>query len=100
MDTNIELVEENAPLCPKCKQSKVRIYPKVAKCTNENCGLVVFRNISEKQLSDKQILDLLTSGKTSIIKGFKSKGGKIFDAGLKFDENLKVTFDFEKKGKK
>ena len=88
-------------LCPKCKSAKVRFYPKVAKCTDQNCGLVVFRNISEKQLSDKQIANLLASGKTSVIKGFKSKSGKAFDASLKFDENFKVLFEFpEKKGKK
>ena len=100
LDTKIEIAEENACLCPKCKKSKVRFYPKVAKCTDANCDLVVFRNKSEKQLTDKQIMDLLTSGKTSVIKGFKSKAGKTFDAALKFDENFKVVFDFEKKGKK
>jgi conjugative transposon TraN protein len=48
----------------------------------------------EKQLSDREITDLLTKGKTGIIKGFKSKAGKIFDAALKFDENYKIVFDF------
>jgi len=44
---------------------------------------------------------LLTNGKTSLIKGFKSKGGKTFDAFLKFDDNYRVIFDFpEKKPKK
>ncbi len=41
-----------------------------------------------------QITDLLTSGKTAIIKGFKSKGGKSFDAALKFDAYYTVVFDF------
>ncbi|KAA6326869.1 hypothetical protein EZS27_024076, partial [termite gut metagenome] len=48
--------------------------------------------------------DLLTKGRTGIIKGFKSKAGKPFDAALKFDENYRVTFDFPErktgKGKK
>jgi DNA topoisomerase-3 len=97
LDTKIEVVGSNAPICPKCQNTRIRFYPKVAKCTDQNCGLVVFRNISEKQLSDKQIIDLLTLGKTSIIKGFKSKSGKMFDAALIFDENFKVVFDFSKK---
>jgi DNA topoisomerase-3 len=81
--------------------SQVRFYPKVAKCTNANCGLVVFRNRSEKELSDKQITELLTKGKTGIIKGFKSKNGKSFDAALKFDDDYQVVFDFcDKKRKK
>ena len=101
LETSISVESENSPICPKCKSSQIRFYPKVAKCADPNCGLVVFRSISEKQLSDKQITDLLTSGKTSVIKGFKSKVGKAFDAGLKFDENYRVVFDFpEKEGKK
>jgi DNA topoisomerase-3 len=66
--------------------------------------LVVFRTVSEKQLSDKQITDLLTNGKTPVIKGFKSKAGKTFEAALKFDDNFRTVFVFaekqEKKGKK
>jgi DNA topoisomerase-3 len=90
--------QEDVP-CPGCKQAKVRFYSKVAKCTDEKCGLVVFRNVSEKQLSDSQITELLTKGKTAVIKGFKSKAGKSFDAALKFDENYRVTFDFTGKKK-
>jgi DNA topoisomerase-3 len=57
--------------------------------------------VSDKQLSDKQITDLLTTGKTGIIKGFKSKSGKPFDAALKFDADFKVGFEFpERKGYK
>jgi DNA topoisomerase-3 len=99
LDTKIAVAEENTCLCPKCKTAQVRFYPKVVKCPDEKCGLVIFRNVSEKQLSDGQITDLLTKGKTPIIKGFKSKSGKSFDAALKFDENYRITFDFDRKGK-
>jgi DNA topoisomerase-3 len=99
LETKIETADSNAPTCPKCKTAKIRIYPKVAKCSNEQCGLVVFRNISEKQLSDSQVTELLCKGKTAVINGFKSKAGKAFAAALKFDENYKVVYDFpEKKG--
>jgi DNA topoisomerase-3 len=97
LETKIAVADENACVCPKCKNANVRIYPKVAKCADANCGLVVFRNVSEKQLSDKQVTDLLAKGKTDIIKGFKSKAGKPFDAALKFDENYRVVFDFPEK---
>ncbi len=86
-------------LCPKCKTAHIRFYPKVAKCSDESCGLVVFRNKSEKELTDKQITELLTKGKTAIIKGFKSKNGKAFDAILKFNENYQVVFDFPERKK-
>jgi DNA topoisomerase-3 len=99
LDTKIEVADSNTPICPKCKKAKIRFYPKVAKCPDESCGLVVFRNVSEKQLSNGQITDLLTKGKTAVIKGFKSKGGKSFDATLKFDENYRMIFDFPEKKK-
>jgi DNA topoisomerase-3 len=72
----------------------------VAKCPDESCGLVIFRSVSEKQLSDHQITELLTKGKTGIVKGFKSKAGKSFDAALKFAADFKVIFDFSDKKKK
>jgi DNA topoisomerase-3 len=97
LETKIAVTDENTCLCPKCKTAQVRFYPKVAKCTDGQCGLVVFRNINEKQLTDKQITDLLTKGKTDIVKGFKSKAGKAFDTALKFDENYRVAFDFHEK---
>jgi DNA topoisomerase-3 len=101
LETKIELADSNAPICPKCKTAKVRFYAKVVKCTDANCGLVVFRTRSEKELTDKQITELLTKGKTAVISGFKSKGGKVFPAVLRFDEKWQVVFDFvEKKGKK
>jgi DNA topoisomerase-3 len=104
LETKITVADENTCLCPKCKTAQIRFNPKVAKCTDENCGLVVFRNISEKQLSDGQITELLTNGKTGVVKNFKSKAGKMFNASLKSDENYRVTFDFAenkaRKGKK
>jgi DNA topoisomerase-3 len=53
-----------------------------------NCGLTVFRPKSERSLSDKQITDLPSKGKTGIIKGFKNRNGKSFDAALKFNADF------------
>jgi DNA topoisomerase-3 len=94
LETKIAVADENSCLCPKCKTAQVRFYSKVAKCTDVDCVLIVFRNRSEKELSDRQITDLLTKGKTGIIKGFKSKNGKSFDAALKFNVDFQVIFDF------
>ncbi len=80
--------------CPKCKDGLVTIYQKVAKCNNESCGLTVFRNKSDKDLTDGQLKDLLTKGRTSIIKGFKSREGKSFDAAIAFDDGYKTAFSF------
>jgi len=84
-------------LCPKCKNGQVTIFQKVAKCNNEECGLTVFRNKSSKDLTDGQIKDLLTNGKTSVIKGFKSKENKPFDAAVVFDAEYKTVFSFPPK---
>lgn len=86
--------------CLKCGTGRILLYPKVAKCDNTDCGLVIFRNKSDKQLTDKQVTELLATRKTAMIKGFKSKAGKPFDASLAFDDQFNVVFVFpEKKGK-
>lgn len=94
-------IASNSPgcTCPKCKRGQLLFFPKVAKCSNMDCNLTVFRSRSDKQLTDKQITTLLTKGKTEVIKGFKSKAGKTFDAALGLDEQYNVTFLFPDKKK-
>lgn len=81
--------------CPKCKSGRVTVYRKVAKCNNGQCGLTVFRSKAGKDLAEGQLKDLLTKGKTGIIKGFKSKEGKPFDAAVAFDAEYKTVFRFD-----
>ena len=86
--------------CPKCNNGRILFYPKVAKCSNVDCTLTIFRNKCDKQLTDKQIIELVTKRKTGLIKGFKGKNGKAFDASLMLDEQFNVAFSFpEKKAK-
>ena len=86
--------------CPKCGNGRILFYPKVAKCSNVDCTLTIFRSKCDKQLTDKQIVELVTKRKTGLIKGFKGKNGKAFDASLVLDEQFNVAFSFpEKKGK-
>ena len=86
--------------CPKCNNGLILFYPKVAKCSNVDCTLTIFRNKCDKQLTDKQIVELVTKRKTGLIKGFKGKNGKAFDASLVLDEQFNVGFSFpEKKAK-
>ena len=80
--------------CPKCRSGRILLYPKVAKCSNVDCGLTVFRGKGEKQLTDSQITDLVTKGKTSLIKGFRSREGKPFDAYLTFDKDFRTVYGF------
>ena len=100
LDVQLSFASGSGCICPKCKTGRILFYPKVAKCSNVDCSVTIFRNKSDKQLTDKQITELVTTGKTGLIKGFKSKNGKVFDASLAFDEQFNVTFVFpEKKGK-
>ena len=81
--------------CPKCGKGSMRFYAKVVKCDNEACALPVFRQVAGKLLSDKEITDLLTEGRTAVLYGFKSKQGKSFDAALAFDEEFRIKFIFD-----
>lgn len=87
-------------LCPKCKNGQVILYPKVAKCNSEACGLTVFRNKSGKNLTDKQMKELLLKGETELIKGFKGKDNKSFDAVITFDSSYNVVFRFNNSQRK
>lgn len=99
LNTTISIASAtDGPVCPKCKQGHVLFFNKIAKCSDVDCSLKVFRNICNKQLTDKQITELVTKGKTSVIKGLQGKSGKTFDAALAFDAQFNVTFSFPDKG--
>lgn len=86
--------------CPKCGQQSVGIYAKVAKCRHETCGFHVFREVCGIHLSEDNIRDLISSGRTPILKGLTSKAGKKFNARLVLGEDYITSFEFEnKKGK-
>ena len=83
--------------CPLCRHASVRIYPKIAKCTDESCGFRIFREVCGKTLSEKDIYALLTKGKTEISKGLAGKSGKKFNAAITLKEDGTTTFDFAHK---
>ena len=86
--------------CPKCGQQSVGIYAKVAKCRHETCGFHVFREVCGIHLSEDNIRDLISSGRTPILKGLTSKAGKKFNARLVLGKDYATSFEFEnKKGK-
>ena len=86
--------------CPKCGQQSVGIYAKVAKCRNEGCDFHVFREICGTLLTEDNIRDLITTGRTPVLNGLTSKAGKKFNARLVLNEKYTTSFVFEnKKGK-
>ena len=86
--------------CPKCGQQSVGIYAKVAKCRHETCGFHVFREVCGILLSEDNIRDLISSGRTPILKGLTSKAGKKFNARLALKDDYTITFEFEQNKKR
>lgn len=82
--------------CPFCKNN-LDSLPKLVKCTDKNCGFIIWKEIASKKLTDNQIKTLITKRETSEIKGFKAKSGKPFDAKLKLNDDKKVNFEFSQK---
>lgn len=100
---SVRLPQEASPgiLCPKCGKGQIRVRPKVARCSNEGCGLLVFRRFLNKELTDQHFGQLFSSGATRLIKGFKGRKGNAFDASLAFDKEYNVTLVFPgKNGRK
>lgn len=80
--------------CPKCKHGTMQFFGKVVRCSNKECGMPVFKQVAGKLLTDADITDLLTKGKTRTLNGFTSKQGKPFSAAIAFDENFNTKFVF------
>lgn len=98
LDTTIIPKEESELfVCPVCGRKTVRIYPKVAKCTQEGCDFKVFRNVCDKMLSDAEVRRLLTDGRTPTLKGLTGKSGKKFNASLVLKHDGTTSFEFKNK---
>ena len=91
-------------VCPLCGGEIVQTpfgygCANYAKDREDSCRFSIGK-MAEKSLTEAQVRELLKNGRTSTIRGFKSKSGKKFDArvALSKDENGKVTglkFDFD-----
>ena len=80
--------------CPKCGTGTMQFYGKVVRCDNPDCALPVFRQMAGRTLTDTEMNDLLTQGKTAVLNGFKSKQGKPFSAMVTFDADFNTKFVF------
>lgn len=83
--------------CPNCGKEIV-VRPKLCACTG--CEFKIFKTLSGKQLSDKQIETLISKGITTELKGFVSaKTNKAFSAKVKLVDKTtgKLGFEFVQK---
>ena len=81
--------------CPLCGQDSVGIFAKVIKCRNEACGFHIFREICGVKLTEAHIKELLTSRRTSLVKGFQNKAGKKFNAHITLRGDGSTEFEFD-----
>ncbi len=82
--------------CPACGKP-VRERGKVFGCdSGKACPFIVFRTMSKRSISARMVRQLLKEGRSSLVKGFKSKKGADFSAGLLWDPaKQRVGFWFE-----
>lgn len=89
---------ENAKwTCPKCRNGKMVPSMKAYSCDQEDCKLTIWKTIAGKNLTEIQLQQLIEKGKTGLIKGFKSKAGKSFDAILILKEDGSIGMEFATK---
>lgn len=96
LKTTLSLPQVETLPCPKCNTGSINFYPKVVKCANTDCDLALFPSLCGKTLSNDVMQTLLCGKQTGLIKSFKSRAGKSFDAALVLDENFKIKFVFPK----
>lgn len=99
---HVEAKKVKDAVCPLCG-GEILVTPFGYACANrsrdgkEGCSFAIGK-IAEKDLTESNVRELLTTGKTGTIRGFKGKSGKKFDACLelvKEEESAKIQFDFE-----
>ena len=86
-----------AAVCPKCHSTMFEAGHGIA-CP-KGCTVIPYEVLGKK-LSIQDQYDLLTTGKTDVIRGFTSrKTGNLFDGRLMLDDSFRVVFKFSSEAK-
>jgi len=85
--------------CPKC-HSKAHLREKVIKCSNDECGWILFRKVCGVQLAYKHIEALLAKKRTPLIRNMVGRSGKSFDAFIVLSQDGTTSFEFEQRKKR
>ena len=80
--------------CPLCGSDVIE-QEKSYSCGGwrSGCKFAIWKTIAGKRISARTAQALLRRGRSQVLKGFKSKSGRAFDARLKLDQG-EVRFDF------
>lgn len=86
---------ESLGVCPVCEQGKILVGKSGYGCSRwkEGCKFFIGKQIAGKNITESVAKELIENKKTKVIKGFKSKNEKSFDAILIVKDG-KVKFDF------
>lgn len=101
---NVEPAKVKDVVCPLCGGDIVKTpfgygCARYDRTVEGSCKFSIGK-IAGKDLSESAVRELINTGKTGTIRGFKSKSGKKFDACLMLDKDEKgivkgIAFDFE-----
>lgn len=85
-------------VCPKCGKNVLETAKAYSCCGGRSgCGFIIWKTIASKNISVAQAKKLIEKKKTDLIKGFKSKAGKEFNAYIVLKEDFTTGFEFESK---
>src|SRR5690606_31973061 len=87
--------KEPEPTCPKCRNHRLLVWNKVVKCPDKACGWLQFRIVCGVPLSLVDIENLVTKGKTNLIKDMKSNSGNKFNARIVMNDKTETSFEFD-----
>lgn len=85
--------------CPKCRKGTIVEGKKAYGCDQfkSGCDFIIWKTIAGKNITEAVAKQIVSKGRSSLIKNFTSRTGNKFDAFLKLDDGHKVVFEFQKK---
>lgn len=93
-DTDIGFYGDIIGKCPKCGNEVIRSKYNYCCKNYKECDFKINLTICSRTISKKNAQMILSTGHSSKISGFISKGGKNFDSRLKLDDKNSIIFDF------
>ena len=91
----LEVAAPEQLVCPKCKTGTIISGNSARGCSNwkAGCNFRLGFEFMQKKLTDNQVKQLLTKGKTSKIKGLVDAQGNKVDAAVAFDTNFQLVIN-------
>lgn len=83
--------------CPKCKEHDITVNKAGAFCTDEQCGLKIFRKMAGREFSDTELKTLLSKKRIDGLNGFQKKAGGEFSASVVLKSDWSLGFEFPAK---